>query len=51
MESDIGIKIIKVTIFYAKGELDGDKDTEWSDNEDDDLIDSEGKLHESYYGD
>lgn len=51
MESDIGIEMIKVIIFFAKGELDGDKDPEWSDSEDDDLIDSEGKLHKSYYGD
>ena len=51
MESDIGIKMIKVIIFFAKGELDGDKDPEWSDSEDDDLIDTEGKLHKSYYGD
>lgn len=51
IKTDIGIKMIKVIIFFATGELDGDKDTEWSDSEDDDLIDSEGKLHKSYYGD
>lgn len=31
----------------AKGEPDGDEDAEWSDSEEDDFIDNEGKSYES----
>lgn len=30
---------------YAKGELGGDEDVKWRDNDDIDLVDSDGKTH------